>query len=41
VQAYKLLTLARHVHLSTLFPERHSFTGSLLGLCEEYLGACC
>jgi hypothetical protein len=41
VQAYKLLTLARHVHLSTLFPERRSFTGSLLGLCEEYLGACC
>ena len=41
VQAYKLLTLARHVHLSTLFRERRSFTGSLLRLCEEYLGACC
>ena len=41
VKAYKLLTLARHVHLSTLFPERRSFTGSLLELCEEYLGKRC
>jgi len=41
VRAYKLLTLARHVHLSTLFPERRSFTGSLLELCEEYLGTRC
>jgi Phosphotransferase enzyme family len=41
VRAYKLLTLARHVHLSTLFPERRPFTGNLLELCEEYLGARC
>jgi hypothetical protein len=41
VRAYKLLTLARHVHLSTLFPERRAFTGSLLELCEEYLGTRC
>jgi aminoglycoside phosphotransferase (APT) family kinase protein len=41
VRAYKLLTLARHVHLSTLFLERRSFTGSLLELCEEYLGTRC
>jgi Phosphotransferase enzyme family len=41
VRAYKLLTLARHVHLSTLFPERRPFTGNLLELCEEYLGTRC
>ena len=41
VWAYKLLTLARHVHLSTLFPERRPFTGNLLELCEEYLGTRC
>jgi hypothetical protein len=41
VRAYMLLTLARHVHLSTLFPERRPFTGSLLELCEEYLGTRC
>jgi len=41
VRAYKLLTLARHVHLSTLFPERRPFTGNLLEMCEEYLGTPC
>jgi hypothetical protein len=41
VRAYELLTLARHVHLSTLFPERRPFTGNLLELCEEYLGTRC
>jgi aminoglycoside phosphotransferase (APT) family kinase protein len=41
VRTYKLLTLARHIHLSTLFPERRSFTSSLLELCEEYLGTRC
>ena len=41
VRAYKLLTLARHVHLSTLFPERRPFTGNLLELCEEHLGTRC
>jgi hypothetical protein len=38
VQAYATLTLARHIHLSTLFPERRPFTESLLELCEERLG---
>jgi hypothetical protein len=37
VQAYTTLTLARHVHLSTLFPQRHAFTGALLDLCEMRL----
>ena len=41
VRAYKLLTLARHVQLSTLFPERRPFAGNLLELCEEYLGTRC
>ena len=41
VRAYRILTLARHVHLSTLFPERRPFTGSLLELCEEHLGTRC
>jgi hypothetical protein len=40
VRAYATLTLARHVYLSTLFPKRRPFTGSLLDLCEERLGAC-
>ena len=38
VRAYATLTLARHVHISTLFPERREFTGWLLKLCEERLG---
>ena len=38
VQAYATLTLVRHIYLSTLFPERRSFTGHLLELCEERLG---
>jgi len=37
VRSYKTLTLARHIHLSTLFPERRPFTESLLLLCEERL----
>ena len=41
IHAYKLLTLARHVHLSTLFPERRPYTESLLELCEERLGVTC
>lgn len=41
VRAYRTLTLARHVHLSTLFPKRRPFTGNLLELCEELLGARC
>ena len=38
VLAYAALTLVRHIYLSTLFPERRSFTGRLLELCEERLG---
>jgi hypothetical protein len=41
VRAYATLTLVRHIHLSTLFPECRPFTGSLLELCEERLGARC
>ncbi len=39
VRAYATLTLARHVYLSTLFPERGSLTAPLLALCEERLPA--
>lgn len=38
VRAYATLTLVRHIYLSTQFPERCPFTGSLLELCEERLG---
>lgn len=38
VRAYTTLTLARHVHISTLFEDRRRFTGALLELCEERLG---
>lgn len=38
VRAYAALTLARHVYLSTRFPERRSTTEALLDLCEERLG---
>jgi hypothetical protein len=41
IHTYKLLTLARHVHLSTQFPERRPYTESLLELCEERLGVTC
>jgi hypothetical protein len=41
VRAYATLTLARHIHLSTLFEERRPFTESLLELCEERLGSRC
>jgi hypothetical protein len=41
VRSYKTLTLARHIHLSTLFPERRPFTESLLLLCEERLEVEC
>jgi thiamine kinase-like enzyme len=37
VQAYKILTLARHIHISTVFPERRPFTERILELCEERL----
>ena len=37
VRTYALLTLVRHVSLSTQFPERHPFTGAILELCERRL----
>jgi hypothetical protein len=37
VRVYTTLTLARHVYLSTQFPERTPFTDRLLALCEERL----
>ena len=41
VRVYAALTLARHIHLSTLFPERRHLTGDLLELCEERLETRC
>ncbi len=38
MEAYTILTLARHVFLSTRFSERSRFTGALLELCEKRLG---
>jgi aminoglycoside phosphotransferase (APT) family kinase protein len=35
VRAYALLTLARHVYLSTQFADRRAFTAALLELCEH------
>lgn len=37
VRAYATLTLVRHIHLSTLFPDRRPWTARLLELCEERL----
>lgn len=37
VAVYTILTLVRHIHLSTLFPERHQWTSQLLELCEQRL----
>lgn len=39
IHAYTTLTLARHVYLSTQFPERRPFTNRLLELCEQRLSA--
>jgi aminoglycoside phosphotransferase (APT) family kinase protein len=38
VRTYALLTLARHVGLSTRFPDRRAYTEHLLDLCEERVG---
>jgi Ser/Thr protein kinase RdoA (MazF antagonist) len=35
---YTILSLARHVQISTLFPDRRGYTETLLALCEERLG---
>lgn len=37
VQIYKILTLARHIFISTLFSKRKAFTEDLLELCEQSL----
>lgn len=37
VRAYALLTLVRHIHISTLFETRKLFTEPLLELCEQRL----
>lgn len=37
VHVYTLLTLVRHIFLSTQFPERQGFTEALLELCEKRL----
>ena len=37
VESYATLTLARHIYLSTLFPERRPFSEKLLELCERRL----
>jgi len=39
VRTYATLTLARHIYLSTTFPQRRPFTGALLELCEDRLAA--
>ncbi len=38
LNAYALLTLVRHIYLSTQFPERRQFTETLLELCEQRFG---
>lgn len=38
VRTYTTLTLARHVYLSTQFPERRHTTEALLALCEQRVG---
>jgi aminoglycoside phosphotransferase (APT) family kinase protein len=38
IEIYKTLTLARHIYISTLFPERRAFTERITELCEERLG---
>ena len=38
IESWHTLTLARHVSISTEFPERRPFTGALLACCEKRLG---
>jgi Phosphotransferase enzyme family len=38
VRAYAVLTLVRHIYLSTRFPDRRRWTERLLYLCEQRLG---
>jgi len=37
IKAYTLLTLVRHIYLSSQFPERKALTEPLLALCEQRL----
>lgn len=37
IGVYTTLTLVRHIHISTLFPERRPFTEFLIRLCEQRL----
>jgi aminoglycoside phosphotransferase (APT) family kinase protein len=37
LQAYRLVSLARHVYISTRFPDRQAFTQRILEYCEEQL----
>jgi thiamine kinase-like enzyme len=36
--AYKTLTMARHIYISTRLPERQAYTEHFLQLCEQRLG---
>lgn len=38
IDAYTTLTVARHIAISTLFPERHHLTETLIDICEHRLG---
>jgi hypothetical protein len=38
VSAYTVLSIARHIYLSTQFPDRRQFTYALLELCEQRIG---
>ncbi|MFQ5715717.1 MAG: aminoglycoside phosphotransferase family protein [Nitrospinales bacterium] len=38
VQTYGILTLVRHIYISSLFAERKAFTEPILELCEKRLG---
>ncbi len=41
VHLYELLSLARHIHISTLFEKRRHLTETILGVCEERLLQAC
>ena len=37
IHHFTTLTLARHIHISTLFEERQPYTEKILALCEQRL----
>jgi tRNA A-37 threonylcarbamoyl transferase component Bud32 len=39
IESYAILTLARHIYLSTMLPGRAQFTAPILEACEERLGS--